>query len=239
MQLNVTEVMNQVEMARNSLASARNQLLQAIHVMSGAGQNVTELIRMQERLDEAVALSQTSHDHLAVWHQVDARRRMQQALDSYQGLESDEKAQPEYSRVFDYYTMLDDDIVSLSSSLKDDEDDTTMADDDLPYYGSFTDDDDDDDDDDFYADLRDMYGVASDAPDVPASIILGDERAAVAFDTSDMAWADKPLHEEELRLLFGLRLTPGGDWHYDIFGNWYPGPPKPLTNDNPDYNAPW
>jgi hypothetical protein len=238
MQLNVTEVMKQVEMARNSLATARNHLLQSIHQMSAAGHNVTELVRMQERLDEAVALSQTSHDHLAVWHQVDAQRRMQQALDSYQGSESDEKAQPEYSRVFDYYTMLDDEIVSLCSSLKDDEDDPTMVDDDLPYYGSFNDDD-DDDDSDFYADLRDMYGASSDAPDVPASIILGDERAAVAFDTSDMAWADKPLHEEELRLLFGLRLTPGGDWHYDIFGNWYPGPPPSAPNDSPDYNAPW
>jgi hypothetical protein len=239
MQLNVTEVMNQIEMARTGLASARNHLLQSIHLMSAAGHNVTELVRMQERLDEATALSQTSHDHLAVWHQVDTQRRMQQALDSYQGLESDEKAQCEYSRFFDHYTMLDDNLVSLWSFLDDDDDDdesTTNYD--RPYPGASTDDD-DDDAADGYADLRDLYGDTSDDQNAPTPIILGDERAAVAFDTSDMAWTDQPLHDEELRLLFGLRLTPGGDWHYDIFGNWYPGRWQSFTTDDLDYNAPW
>jgi hypothetical protein len=236
MRLNVTEVMNQVEMARNSLATARNQLLQEIHVMSAAGHNVTELTRMQERLDEAVALSQTSHDHLAVWHQIDTQRRMQQALDSYQGLESDEKAQRSHRRVFDHYTAIDDDIVSLWASFNDDDDDETMNNDDQPYLGAA---DDDDDNDEFYADLRDQYGDDTDEDHAPNPVILGDERAAVAFDTSDMEWADQPLHDEEIRLLFGLRPTPGGDWHYDIFGNWYPGPPPSSPNDDPDYNAPW
>jgi len=239
MQLNVTEVMNQIEMARTGLASARNHLLQSIHLMSAAGHNVTELVRMQERLDEATALSQTSHDHLAVWHQVDTQRRMQQALDSYQGLESDEKAQCEYSRFFDHYTMLDDKLVSLWSFLDDDDDDDESPTNyDRPYPGASTDND-DDDDAYGYADLRDLYGDTSDAQNAPTPIILGDERAAVAFDTSDMAWTDQPLHDEELRLLFGLRLTPGGDWHYDIFGNWYPGRWQSFTTDDLDYNAPW
>ncbi|MFZ9858302.1 MAG: hypothetical protein ACO3F2_08235 [Roseiflexaceae bacterium] len=236
MQLNITEVMKQVEIARHSLAMARNQLLQEIHLMSEAGHNMTELVRMQERLDEAVALSQTSQEHLAVWHQVTTQRRMQQALDSYQGLESDEKAQREFSRVFDQYVSLDDDIGSLWSFLNDDDDDSTTTDYDQSHRGLS---DDDDDDDDFYADLCDMFSDESDMENMPNPIILGDERAIVAFDTSDMEWTNQPLHEEELRLLFGLRPTPGGDWHYDIFGNWYPGSPPSSPNDSTDYNAPW
>lgn len=248
MQVPITEVMTHVEMARTALAHARNLLLQSIYQMSAAGHTPAELIRMQAQLDEALALSQMSHDHLAVWQRVESQRQIQCELDSYQGGAHDADADDLAHQLFtsaDSYITYDG---GLRSWLNHKEHDAS-ADEDLPYYGLFGDgeewpqygltgdaDDDDDSVDDEYDDMLDML-LATHAQ--PVRVILGDERAHIAFDTSDMAWADQPLHDEEYRQLFGLPLTPGGDWHYDIFGNWHPGRcPAPATDD-PDYNAPW
>lgn len=250
MQLHVTEVMTHVEIARTALVNARNQLLQSIYIMSEAGHNTTDLIRMQERLDEAIALSQTSHDHLGVWQRVEVQRRMQHDLDSYQGdaqaAEPDDLAHQLFTSA-DYHITYDG---GLRSWLNPKECDAS-ADEDLPYYGLFgdgeewpqygltgdTDDDDDDSaDDEYYDDILDRLLATEEQP---MRVILGDERADVAFDTSDMTWADHPLHDEEYRQLFGLPLTPGGDWHYDIFGNWHPGRQPSPSTDDPDYNTPW
>lgn len=250
MQLNVNEVMNQVETARQALTDARNHMLRMIFAMTAAGHNASELIRMQARMDEALALSQTSHDHLAVWQSVEAQRRLQHDLDSYRGDAQEDDADARTHQVFmpaDYSITHDSGLFGWLNPKEHD----ASADDDIPYYGLFgdgeewpqyglTSDVDDEDyetiDDEYYDDVLDRL-LATD--EQPMRVILGDERADVAFDTSDMTWADQPLHDEEYRQLFGMPLTPGGDWHYDIFGNWHPGRYPSPTTDDPDYNSPW
>lgn len=249
MQLSVTQVMNHVEMAQTALANARNHMLHSIFDMIATGHNASELIRMQERLDEALALSQTTYDHLAVWQRVELQRQTQCELDSYQGDPHDADADDLNHKLFtsaDYHITYDGGLRSWLNPKAHD----TLADEEVPYYGLLGDGEElpqygltnDVDDEDYepineedYDDLLDTL-LACYKPSVP--VILGDERADVAFDISDMGWADQPLHHEEYRQLFGLPLTPGGDWHYDIFGNWHPGCYPSSSTDDPDYNTP-
>ncbi len=245
MQLHVTDVMNRIEIARQALTHARDEMLHAIHDDAASGHQDALVLRIQEQLDEAIALMHTGHEHLQVWQRIDAHRRVQRDLDSYQGSDSEETAQYVHSRPDQNNSYRS----TWASPIAYD----ASADDEDPYYGIFGDGEawpsyggthDDDDDDNNYIDIYE--DIESDSflemllkPHTAAvQIILGDERASDAFDTSDMSWADQPLHEEEYRQLFGLPLTPNGDWHYDIFGQWHVGRYQPPAIDDPDYNTP-
>lgn len=244
MPFHVTEVMNQVETACQALTDARNHMLRAIITMTAAGHNVSELIRIQERLDAAISSSQTSHDHLAVWGQMHAHLVTQHALDGYTGHEpggsaqsSADKQNCEFMRMCDDASQRDDAESDswLMAYLSDDDDDDnpyTRDEDNLFYQ---YDDDDIESDDESVCDVLDelLWRRPS------TRVILGDERASVAFDTSDTTWATQPLHEVEYRMLFGLPMNATDDWHYDIFGNWYPGRYQPPRTDDPDYNIPF
>lgn len=251
MQLRVTKVVNHVETARHGLEMARKQLLRMIYKMDAADHRVTELKDIQAQLDEAVALSQMAHDYLSVWHE----SQVQHALDAYMGEDADSSASLTRAHVmpqsdtYDYsaHRFMHDgeDRLSLSPVSNDDDDDDFLAflddvtDTSSGYYGDVSDDDDEDDYISITDDCLNFDEYIMEHAQSKPTIILGDERAAVAFDTSDMAWATQPLSESVYRKLFGLSLDQHDDWHYDIFGNWYPGFPPHHDVDDPDYNIPF
>lgn len=260
MQVPMNDVIDHINTAYHALTTARNQVLGAIYAQGGNGHNVSELDAMRTQLDEAVALSQRSRDYLAVFVQVSERIRVQTELNTYTGASEDEgttrlnhrvddaHAGEEY-RIFRFDELLnsfqpplpfdddDDDFVDMDGDRSDDISDET-----IDYlrssrawrnaYESYRDDD-DDDGSDMYEELDDS--IVGNAP-VKPQVILGDERASVAFDTSDMAWATQPLSETVYCMLFGLPLPPDGDWHYDIFGNVQLG--KYRAPEDGDYNVP-
>ncbi len=256
MQVPMNDVIDQINTAYHALTTARNQVLGEIYVQGGNGHNASELNAIRTQMDDAVALIQRSRDHLAVFVQVSERLRIQMALNTYTGASEDvvttrsnHHADDDQGSVEYPMVRLDELLNSLQPPLSSDDDDEfvdmddgrsdDISDDTVDYlrnirswsnaYESYR----DDDDDDMYEDIDDcIVGNAR----VKPHVILGDERASVAFDTSDMAWATQTLSETAYRMLFGLPLPPDGDWHYDIFGNVQLG--KYIAPGDGDYNIP-
>lgn len=247
----IIEVIQQINNAHAALQTARNAIMRDVIVKRQAGRNVTEWACIEDRLNEAISLSDICRQYMHVLADLEAQQRLQQELDTYQGADEDgsvatvmsEREHRESMRTYNTYASIEDLLQLPQHDDDEDDDDWRTFYDDIPYL-RFNDADADAADTDDEADECDaeyddiVSQVTSSRPPIWSGT-LGDERAAVAFDTTDTAWATQPLHEEEYRVLFGLRPTPGGDWHYDIFGNWYAGPYKPPTTDDPDYNAPW
>lgn len=253
MKINIANIMHQIEIAHQALTTARDEMLRATvdAAVLGTGPSAVDAIlgRIQERLDDAIAISQTCVAYGAIVAERDPRQQVQQALDTYEGAGYDWReydscakeyfdAQSSYEymgAISEYLGNRDQSDVFPTKPTPSEVDDDLFTFDDIddPYAGMELYDDEESDDDtlDFLITHlnNDRFGP----------VTLGDERAAVAFDTTDMEWATLPLHEEAYRQLFGLPLTPNGDWHYDIFGNWHPGRTPLCPTDDPDYNIPF